>query len=195
MNRLLYTQFRRKALLAKWSKLDWSKSNSELADEAGLSRERLRQIRQAVGVPKPAHRHNRLPKSAKVMQWAKDNLEKLKGLSGTELRRKYGLGFWRGTALYQFLRPFLRDGRRKHRWGLMDFRLRNRDLERIWRLPHNVVGSHRCAKQLSRSTWYFRRGRGYTHLDGRGQIEAYRRTVKAEERKAARYFAQAARNR
>ncbi len=189
MNRLLYTQFRRKAFLAKWSKLDWSKSNSELADKAGLSRERLRQIRQAVGVPKPAHRHRRVAKSAKVMRWAKDNLEKLKELSGAELRRKYGLGFWRGTAIHQFLRPYLRDGRRKHRWDLMDFRLPNHDLERIWRLPHNSAGARRCGKHLPQSTWYFRLGRGHRRLGGRGQFEAYRRAVKAEQRKAARYFA------
>jgi N-acyl-D-aspartate/D-glutamate deacylase len=171
--------------------LDWSKSNAALADEMGLSRERLRQIRQELGVPRPAHRRHRFAKSAKVMQWAKDNLEKFKGLSGRELRRKFGIGLWRGTALYQFLRPFLRDGRRKHRWELMDFRLPNRDLERIWRLPHSVVGSHRYAKQLSRSRWYFKHGRGYTHLDRRGQLEAYRRAVKAEERKAAKYFGRA----
>ena len=46
MTHLLSLQFRRKAFLAKWSKLDWSKQNSELADEAGVCRERIRQIRQ-----------------------------------------------------------------------------------------------------------------------------------------------------
>ena len=191
MNRLLYTQLRRKAFLAKWSKLDWSRSNSELADGAGLSRERLRQIRQRVGAPKPAHRHHRVRKSEKALQWAKANLAKLKGLSGAEVRRNYGVGLWRGTALYQFLRPFLRDGRRKHRWDLMDLRLPNRDLERIWRLPHNTPGAYRWRTRGARSKWRFRHGRGYARFGGQGQFEAYRRAVKAEERKAARYFARA----
>jgi hypothetical protein len=195
MNRLLYTQLRRKAFLAKWSKLDWSRSNSELADGAGLSRERLRQIRQRVGAPKPAHRHHRVRKSEKALQWAKANLEKLKGLSRAEVVRKYGLCRWQGSALYRFLKPYLRDGTRKHRWELMNFRLPNCELERIWRLPHNVAGSYRWRTRGPRPTWYFRYGRGYPHGGGRGQFEAYRRTVKAEERKAARCFAQAARHR
>ena len=88
MTRLLYSQLRRKAFLAKWSKVDWSKLNCELADETGLSRERIRQIRQRVGAPKPTHRSRRR-KTAKALQWAKDNLEKLKGLSKAELTRKY----------------------------------------------------------------------------------------------------------
>ncbi|MGD0259883.1 MAG: hypothetical protein ABSD29_08650 [Verrucomicrobiota bacterium] len=193
MNRLLYTQFRRKAFLARWSKLDWSKSNCELGDEVGLSSERLRQIRQQVGAPKPTYRYHWLRQTAKALQWAEENLDQLKGLSGTELGRKYGLSpRWQQGLLYQFLKPFLRDGRliRKHRWDLMDFRLPNRDLERIWRLPRNVAGSRRYRKRLPRPTWDLRQGRGYAHWSERGQLEAYRRAVKAEERKASRYFAQ-----
>ena len=180
----------RKAFLAKWSKVDWSKHNAELADETGLSPERIRQIRLRVGAPKPPYRR-RMPKSAKLLQWAKDNLDKLKGLSWAELRRKYGLTCWRGGPLYQFLKPFLRDGREIHCWDLMNFRLPNRDLERIWRLPRNMVASYRFRKQRPPSTWYFRPGPGYTHFRRRGQLQAYHRAVRAEERNAARYFAQA----
>ena len=84
-------QLQREAFLAKWSKVDWSKQNCELADEMGLSRERIRQIRQEVGASKPTHLHRRIRKSAQALQWAKDNLEKLRGLSLAELGRKYGL--------------------------------------------------------------------------------------------------------
>ena len=184
-------QFQREAFLAKWSKVDWSKQNCELADELALSRERIRQIRQQVGASKPTHLHRRIRKSAQALQWAKDNLEKLKGLSWAELMRKYGLSRWRRSAVYQFLKPFLRNGSRKHRWDLMNFRLPNRDLERIWRLPFNLAGPHRVRKQLQRPTWYYGRGRGYMHFSGREEREAYRRAVKAEERNAARYFAHA----
>src|SRR5713101_2843474 len=45
-------QLRRKAFLAKWSAVDWSKQNTELGAEMGLSRDRIRQIRQLVGAPK-----------------------------------------------------------------------------------------------------------------------------------------------
>ena len=42
---------------------------------------------------------------------AKDNVDKLKGLSIVELRRTYGLNLhWRPSVLYQFLKPFLRNG-------------------------------------------------------------------------------------
>jgi len=182
----LSRRLQRKALLAAWAEWDWSKSNAELADERGLSRERLRQIRQLVGAPKPAHRRHRMRKAAKVMQWAKDNLDKLKGLSRVELVRKYGLCRWQGSALDQFLKPFLRDGRRKHRWDLMNFRLPNRDLERIWETPSKMVGSYRFRFRLPRSTWCLRRGPGGTRFSVREQLQAYRRAVQAEERKAAR---------
>jgi hypothetical protein len=38
--------------LAKWRSWDWSKRNVVLAGETGLSRERIRQIREMLGVPK-----------------------------------------------------------------------------------------------------------------------------------------------
>ena len=193
MTRLLYSQLQRKAFLAKWSKVDWSKQDCELADEMGLCRERIRQIRKQVGAPKPTH-HRRVRKTAQALQWAKDNLDKLKGLSWAELRRKYGLPrHWRGSPLYQFLKPFLRDGslNRKHRWDLMNFSLPNRDLERIWRLPYNMAGPYRFRKQLQRPTWRFKRGTGGIQFSGRRELQAYHRAVKAEERNAARYFAQA----
>jgi hypothetical protein len=193
MTLLRYRQLQRKALLAKWSKVDWSKSNAELADAAGLSRERLRQIRQRVGAPKPTHLHHRVRKSAEALQWAKDNLEKLKGLSLSELGRKYGLSRWQGSAVYQFLKPFLRNGRHatKHPWDLMNFSLPNGDLARIWRLPYSQVASHRSDNQRGRSRWRLKLESVCLRFRGRGQLQAYHRAVKAEERNAARHFAQA----
>ena len=157
----------------------------------GLSRERIRQIRQMVGAPKSPH-HGGMRKSAEALQWAKDNLNKLKGLSGTELGRQHGLRpHWRGGLLHQFLKPVLRDGRRirKHRWDLMNFRLPNRDLERIWRLPSNMAGSYRRRNQRPPQTWSFKRG--HQEFSGRAQLLAYHQAVKAEERNAARHFTQA----
>jgi hypothetical protein len=184
-------QLRGKAFFAKWSSVDWSKQDAELAAETGLSRERIRQIRQLVGAPKSPH-HGRVRKSAGALRWAKDNLDNLKGLSAAELGRKYGLSpHWRVGPLYQFLKPVLRDGRfiRKHRWDLMNFRLPNRDLERIWRLPFNAAGSYRRRNQRPTPTWAFKRG--HPQFSGRGQLQAYHRAVKTEGRIAARYFAHA----
>jgi hypothetical protein len=194
MTLFCYRQLQRKALLAKWSEVDWSKSNIELADEAGLSRERIRQVRQQLGAPKPTYGHPRMRKSAEQLQWAKDNLEKLKGLSWAEVVRKYGVSRnrWRGP-LYQFLRPFLRDGRRirKYPWHQMNFRLPNRDLERIWRLPYYMVAAYRWRKRRPPPTWRVKPGTWDIQFGGRREVQAYRLAVKAEERNAARYLAQA----
>jgi hypothetical protein len=179
-----------KAYLAKWSKVDWSKQNVVLAAETGLTQERIRQIRIRVGAPKSPHQH-RCRRTHLRIQWAKDNLDKLKGLTWAELRQKYGLTpHWHCGPFYEFIKPLLRDGRliRKRPWDLMNFRLPNRDLQRIWRLPYKTAGSYRYLKQLPLSTWCFS-GPRYTHFTKR-QLQAYHRTVKAEERKAAKFFAQ-----
>ena len=73
----------------------------------------------------------------------------------------------------------------------MNFRFPNRDLARIWRLLHNVVSKHRLKQQRPPPTWRCKPGRGGIQIRGRGHLQAYHRTVKAEERKAARQFAQA----
>ena len=177
------------AYRAKWSKVDWSKQNVELAAETGLTQERIRQIRQQIGALQSPHK-KRWRKTAKALQWAKDNLDKLKGLSWAEVMLKDGLPpSGRESTLHQFLKPFLRNGSQKHRWDLMNFRLPNRDLQRIWKLPYNTAGSYRYRTQLPPPKWFFR-GPGYTHFTRR-QLQAYHWAVKAEERKAARHFAQA----
>jgi hypothetical protein len=184
-------QLQRKAFLAKWSKVDWSKQNCELANEMGLSGERIRQIRQQLGAPNPTH-PDRKCKTRQALQWAKVNLDELKGLSPAELGRKYGLSIgWRSGPLYLFLKPFLRDSKRKPPWGRMNFRLPNRDLALIWRLPPNLVSKHRLKKLRSSPKWRCKTGTGEIPFSGRAQMQAYRRAVKAEKRKATRYLAQA----
>ena len=193
MTRLLRRQLRRKAFSAKWSKLDWSKTNAELADELGLTGERIRQIRLKARAPKSARAHQ-MRKTTAALQWAKDNLEQIKGLTAAELGRKHGINLrWRRGPLYQFLKPFLRNGIlfKKHRWDLMNFKLPNRDLERIWKLPRYMVTAYRFRNRRPRPTWRSRRGCGPTQLIGRGQLQAYLRAVKAEEQNAARCFARA----
>ena len=184
-------QPRRKGFLAKWYKVEWSKQDVELADELDRSRERIRQIRQELGAPQPAHPRRRR-RTVAALKWAKDNLDKLRGLSGAELKRQYGLDApWRKGSLYRLLKPVLRDGKliRKHRWDLMDFSLPSSDLERIWRLPRNTAVMYRSRNHRRRPAWSFQGG--HPQFSGRGQLQAYRRAVKAEERNAARYFARA----
>jgi hypothetical protein len=183
----------RKAFLDKWSKLDWSKQNCELADETGFSRERIRQIRQQLDAPQPNH-PGRQRVTTKVLQFAKNHLDKIKGMSWTEVEREFGLGpHWRKGYAHEFLKPFLRDGRlhKKHPWHLMNFRLPNSDLERIWRLPYNMVGAYRYHKRPSPRPWRFKPGTADLQFSGPDECQMYQRAVKAEERKAATHFAQA----
>ena len=91
MARLSACQLQRNAFLAKWSKVDWSKQNCEVADGMGLSGERIRQIRKQLGAPQPTH-PDRKRITRQTFQWAKDNLDNLKGLTFAEVQRKYGLG-------------------------------------------------------------------------------------------------------
>jgi hypothetical protein len=190
MARLSFQQLQHKAFLARWSKVDWSKQDCELAAEMGLSRQRIRQVRQRLGAPKSTH-PGRKRKSAQALQWAKDNLEKLRGLSGVEVAREYDRSCsLRHGALYEFLKPFLRDGRiiRKYPWHLMDLRLPNRDLERIWRLPNYRLSEYRWRKQHPPAKWQVRSGTWDIQFSGQRELQAYRRAVKAEERNAAQWF-------
>jgi hypothetical protein len=187
-------QLQRKAFLAKWSAIDWLKQDVELATETGLSPERIRQIRQEVGAPKSPHQH-RPRETRQKLQWASENLDKLKGLCQYELEQKYGLKVgWRRDPLYRLLKPFLRNGRfiRKHRWDLMNFELPSLDLERIWTLCRNEASSYRYRNRLPPPLWSI--ARVHPQFIGRRQFQAYHRAVRAEKRKAARYFAQARRH-
>jgi hypothetical protein len=181
-----------KASLAKWAKWDWTKRNFELADETHLSRERISQIRKMVGAPKPKG-----PRQARhtvaALRWATENLDRLEGLSQAEVGRKYGLNLqWSAGPIVAFLRPLLRDGNRfqKHRWDLMNFQLPSRDLDRVWKLPYNLAAYYRWHKGLPRPRWRYRPQLELLQFKGRRRLPAYRRAVMAEERRAARWFAQ-----
>ena len=60
-------ELRRKDFCAKWRAVDWSKKDFELASETGLSRKRIRKIRQQVGAPKPPH-HRWMRKSVLALK-------------------------------------------------------------------------------------------------------------------------------
>jgi hypothetical protein len=194
MARLSFRQRQRKVSLAKWSKVDWSKQDCVLADELRVNAETIRQVRQQLAAPKPTHPKRRR-KTTRALQWGKDNLDKLKGFSGAELQRKYGLkDSWRHPPLYWFLKPFLRNTihATKHPWGRMDFHLPNGDLARIWRVPYSQVASHRSENRRSRPRWRRKPESAGIIFRRQRQLLAYLRAMKAEEKKAARYFAQVA---
>ena len=191
-----YRQRRSKFLepnLAKWRSWDWSKQDVELARETGLSRERIRQIRQLLGVPKSPHQGSRSASRRRytlVLQWAAENLDRLRGLSWAEVERKYG--FKPHWQVHAFLKAkgILRHGNliRNNRWRLVNFELPDRVLERIWKLPLYRATSFRSRKRLPAPRWTLIGGPAARPMGG--ELRAYNRAVRAEERKAAKYFAE-----
>ncbi len=187
----------REPYLAKWRSWDWAKQDVELARETGLSRERLRQIRRLLGVPRPPH-HGSRPASrrqnALALQWAAENLDRLKGLSAAEVERKYG--FKQHLPVYALLKAkgVLRDARliREYRWSLMKFELPDGGLQRIWKLPLYRATRYRSEKRLPAPRWNLIGGRAA--LPRGGELRAYNRAVQAEERKAAKYFTESGRH-
>jgi len=181
---------------AKWRSWDWSKQDIELARETGLSRERIRQIRLLLGIPKSPH-HGSRPASrrqyALALQWAAENLDRLRGLSAAEVERKYGHKRHSRVCVFLKTKGVLRDGNllRKYRWDLMNFELPNGVLQRIWKLPSYRATTYRSRKCLPAPRWNLIGGRAA--LPRRGELRAYHRAVQAEERKAAKYFAESSR--
>ena len=177
---------------ARWRKWDWSKQDRELARQKGLSRQRLTQIRQILGVPQSPDRGKHLAQIRRTtitLQWVAKNLERLKGLRAVEVRRKYGLD--PHSPQFEFLKAkgILRDGWfvRGQQWNLMNFELPSGVLERIWRLPFHAATSYRSRKRLAAAKWTLRGGP--KAMQRHGGLSAYHRAVQAEERKAAKYFA------
>ena len=187
-----WQQQKRDANRAKWRRWNWSKQDRELARAKGLSSQRIAQIRQLLDAPQSPNCGAdlaRLRRTTNALQWVAKNLHRLKGLSGAEVRRKYGID--PHSPRFEFLKAkgILRDGRyyRKHLWHLMNFDLPSGILERIWKLPHNVAASYRSRKRLAASKWTL--VGGPDAMRRRGGVRAYNRAVQTEERKAAKFFA------
>jgi len=179
-------RLRRQRFLAKWRAWDWTKQNVELAAETGLSTERIRQIRRILGAP-PSPYHLQRPAVRRLLAWAKDNLDKLRGMTWREIQQMHGLDVARGGRLYDFLRQHkvCRFGNLRHPWDQMNFELPSSVLQRVWKLPRNMVASYRLRKGLAPARWPLK-GR-LAYLRKRGPLRGFLRAVKAEEKKAQRY--------
>ena len=92
------------------------------------------------------------------------------------------------SPVYEYLKAqgVLRNGRRKYRWDLMNWELPSGVLQRIWRLPLNMAATYRYRNRLAAPKWPLVSGPG--GLQRRGELRAYNRAVKAEERKAAIHY-------
>lgn len=73
---------RGQASAVDWSSVDWTQQDTAIAENIGLSRERVRQVRKKLGKPpSPYHRQG------DIGRWAIDNREKISGMAIKDIHR------------------------------------------------------------------------------------------------------------
>lgn len=68
-----------------WNALDWSKRDTDLGIELGISRERVRQVRKILKRPKAEH-HRSTTTGIQLREWLEANREKIEGLTANDVR-------------------------------------------------------------------------------------------------------------
>lgn len=160
-----------------WERVDWTRSDVDLCMELGVSRERVRQVRVKLGKPKryewqlKFERFKERFKEVKELSYAEANeAEPLAELSFT----KYCRRLWIKRKLLKT------SGGSKHPWALVDWRLPNRLLDEIWKLPAGRASTRRCDYQSPKPLFRCVAGKF---------PEEFRPLVEAQEAKASEWFA------
>lgn len=161
---------------------DWIKRDAELAREHGITRERVRQIRESEDQPHSSVLRIKkvedkirpmagttIPKTAKMFReeidpdWlvsAKD-FSKIIGRLGIVCHKKPGSSV-------------------KYPWDHMNWSLPNQDLSEIWKISYQLIASNRLVFDRSKPAW----SRAWGRIP---DDPTYRSTV-ADEKKAAKNF-------
>jgi len=173
--------------VAKWKAVDWSKQNVVIAQELGCSQSGVGMMRKKLGAPAPVTRRMRRSTRTQIDS-LKSKVAALRGLSANKAGKVLGFSL-HGRAVRE---SFQRSGGvlapwPKHPWEKMNFDLPDRDLVKIWKLPRHAASAHRCNKGLSPAKWRFLRAQTVA-LDRRGRYTGYRNAVKAEKKKAAKFY-------
>lgn len=171
---------------ADWDAVDWSQQSCVIARQLGCSRQRVSQVRQALGEPHPP--------GAGVSPWIHALQRRIDNLltrwpeaPNTEIARRAKcsapvvatrrriLGVPRPAAV--------------HRCDLMDWRLIDTDLMRIWRFPTPVIigVKRRILAGGVRPMYHYPTQTTATKQRMRDPV--YAALYAAEQRKARRYFA------
>jgi hypothetical protein len=155
-----------KPSVVDWTKADWTQRDADIARTLGVSRERVRQIRQKNGIPRASTSIRRFEKfvAEHAEKLAKMTVQQAVEESGESLCLSAGRRVLRLAGITAARRT-------EHR--KLDWRLPNRDLAAIWGLSGHYVATLRLRLNVGPAKWDIRGG---ATIDD----PAYRKLLKSE---------------
>ena len=132
--------------------IDWRKPNILLADDLGVSGERVRQLRVQHAAPAPLF--SNIPRKKAVRYWS--ILEKrilLKGLPERYASQLLGFNVCENQAVRRFARKHAGTSWAKHPWNLMNWRLPDSILGPIWDVKPRVISVKRAKQERGKARW------------------------------------------
>lgn len=159
-----------------WDGVDWSMSDVDISRLLDCSRERARQKRKALKMPKVARRIASRSAEAKFTA----ALEEISNKSRIDAARTIGIAPSTFDKYRRMFKLNVRDGRYKLTHRLWNFDLPNADLERIWQLKRNSAANTRSRLHKGPPRWNIQRG-------SVPEDKAYFKAIAAEENKAKKH--------
>lgn len=156
-----------------WGRVDWRKSNVQLARELGVSRERVRQVRRTAGiapVESSAHR---------FYQFVLTRREELLDCSVRQAIEASGIHVCYEVARQALRKAGIEPFKRKDEGHPIDWRLPNRDLARIHGRSEQQIANLRFRRSAGPAKWDLRGGRALKDA-------GYRAALEKEKQRAAR---------
>ena len=144
-----------------YSKVDWNKQDVVIADELGISRERVRQKRLELNIPKPAIRRWCFRKKNHLfLSFINNHSSEFKDKTAKEileLIRQQGIQEGTLNSLVAKLNelriPFRKKNLLKYHWKEINWDLPNLYISQIWKIKGLYVGTHRYRNQKPSPKW------------------------------------------
>lgn len=174
-----------------WVGTDWTLQDIVIAKMNDVSRERIRQIRVALGKPKSIYHHQQSTdcemarRRVKLMAKIDANRERFKTMGVKQIARVIGKCPPTAFNWIKKLEVEHVDGLKIHPWSEVNFDLPNKTIQEIWEMPFNLASSYRDRKNKGPAKWY----RNYDILcrnENRNVVE-YLAAVDAEIEKAGKH--------
>jgi len=169
-----------------WDALDWRLTDRELGKQMRVSRERARQMRRDLGKPDSTLWPPQI-RSNKVLERAKKLLPELRGKRVIEAEKVLGILLRNHGSVRQFLdqKDALKRWRPTHPWHLMNFRLPNVSLSRIWRISPAVISLYRTRHRVRPPKW---NGNVFNCRSAKVNARDYVEAAHAEHEKARKFI-------
>ena len=170
-------------MVASVQNIDWRKPNVLLAEELGVSPERVRQLRLEFRAPAPLFK-NVPARLAGSYLGVIESADLIRGLPFHVAERILGFRL-NGLALRKFAQRHagLPHAETKHPWELMNFELPTSVLADIWKIDPTVFSVRRARRKHPSPRWSARHKKKLLH------DKVFRAAVTAERQKATRFFA------